>query len=238
MLFLVAISLAVSALAVPLERRAPAGVPAFVTQYAPVVYLYSGDLYRPSDIGAQLANTSPYLNFTPIGNAPSPLTLNNLDGLNNIGGKDVYLTSKADITTRPSWIYGVIPDSTGKTGNAISSAIVVNDHGNGIVDAFYFYFYAFDYGGTYLGFTIGDHVGDWEHNMVRFTNGKPTAVWYSQHSNGEAFTYGATSKYNGGVRVSRTAWEFPMMWTACSLTAPIACCLQRQWYPCQLRYPW
>lgn len=41
---------------------------------------------------------------------------------------------------------------------------------------------------------FGDHVGDWEHNMVRFKNGVPQAVWYSQHAFGEAFTYSAVQK--------------------------------------------
>jgi hypothetical protein len=33
-----------------------------------------------------------------------------------------------------------------------------------------------------------------EHNMVRFSNGVPQVLWYSQHASGEAFTYGATEK--------------------------------------------
>lgn len=40
----------------------------------------------------------------------------------------------------------------------------------------------------------GDHVGDWEHNMIRFKAGKPQAIWYSQHSYGQAFTYSAVEK--------------------------------------------
>lgn len=195
------LALAASAIASDLERRAPTGVPSYVTQYAPIVYLFSGDPYRPSDIGAQLTNTQPDLNSTPITNGPSPLTLNNLNDLNNLGGSNVYLTSKTDVTTNPAYLKGVTPDAIGKTNGAVSCAIVVNDHGNGNVDAFYFYFYAFNFGGVYVGLTIGDHVGDWEHNMIRFANGNPTAIWYSQHSNGEAFTYGAAQKYNGGVRV-------------------------------------
>lgn len=30
--------------------------------------------------------------------------------------------------------------------------------------------------------------------MIRFENGTPKALWYSQHSNGQAFTYEATEK--------------------------------------------
>lgn len=36
--------------------------------------------------------------------------------------------------------------------------------------------------------------------MVRFQDGQPTAVWYSQHANGEAFTYDTVDKYNGSGR--------------------------------------
>jgi len=36
--------------------------------------------------------------------------------------------------------------------------------------------------------------------MVRFENGTPTAVWYSQHNNGEAFKYPILEK--NGLRVS------------------------------------
>lgn len=76
---------------------------------------------------------------------------------------------------------------------------------SGFVDVFYMYFYAFNYG-TFLSLTndsdpsiidpfpIGNHVGDWEHNMIRFVNGTPQAVWYSQHDNGEAFTYDCLEK--------------------------------------------
>jgi len=207
------VQVALTAPAQSLERQAPT-VPPFVLEYgknrnlefkfwtltltgcaAPVVWLQSQDLYLPSDIGAQIIHTKPEENYTPLNGAPSPLTLNNLDSLNSLGGASVYLTSLDDITKNPSWFKGVTPDGSGKTNGAVSSAIIVNDHGSGFVDAFYFYFYAYNEGNTVLGQEFGDHVGDWEHNMIRFSNGIPQAVWYSQHSNGEAFTYECVEKH-------------------------------------------
>ena len=41
-----------------------------------------------------------------------------------------------------------------------------------------------------------------EHNMVRFVNGVPKYVWYSQHANGEAFKYEVVKKDKSGFRVS------------------------------------
>lgn len=194
-------AIAALASAAPQKRQAPSGVPSYVVQYAPVVRLYSSENYLPSDLGAQLTNTYPALNFTAIPDAAGSLTLDNLNSMNsNDGGDDVYLTSQDDPDDNPAWLLGVEPDSSGKTNEAVSCAIIVNDHGNGLVDAFYMYFYAFNYGGEYFGYTIGDHVGDWEHNMIRFSNGVPQAVWYSQHNNGEAFKYDVTLK--SGIRVS------------------------------------
>jgi hypothetical protein len=50
-----------------------------------------------------------------------------------------------------------------------------------VVDAFYMYFYAFNLGNMVLGQILGNHVGDWEHTMVRFQDEKPVSVWFSQH---------------------------------------------------------
>lgn len=185
----------------PILERQTTAVPDYVSTYAPVVWLYSGENYFPSDIGAQLVPTKPEINFTVIEGYENPLTLNNLNSLNNYGtgGTDVYLTSVDDITTNPAWLNGVKPDSTGKTDGATSVAIIVNDHGEGLVDAFYMYFYAFNWGGVLLDIQEVDlHVGDWEHNMIRFQNGTPIQVWFSQHGFGEAFTYDCLEKQ--GVR--------------------------------------
>ena len=77
----------------------------------------------------------------------------------------------------------------------------------------------FNWGGTFLAQDVDDHVGDWyvhdpervslesperltlhrEHNMIRFSNGVPTQMWFSQHEDGEAFTYDCLEKQ--GIRV-------------------------------------
>lgn len=111
---------------------------------APVVYLHSTEVYFPSDIGAQVANTQPEINYQVVPGAPNPLTLNNLDSLNALGGNSIYLNSIDDTTSnpQPQWLKGVVPDSNGKTNDAVSCTIIVNDYQNGTVDAYYMYFYA------------------------------------------------------------------------------------------------
>jgi len=157
---------------------------------APLVYLDQNELYLPSDLQAQLNNTYPTLNYTalPKAEVPSPLLLSDLEQLNILGNCmqfdtcPIYLTSKDNITANPPWLYGILPDPvTGQTVDAKSCAIIVNDHGGGLIDAYYMYFYAFNLGETVLGQVLGDHVGDWEHSMVRFQNGTPISVWLSQH---------------------------------------------------------
>lgn len=171
-----------------------AGVPQYVLDYAPLVWLDVAEAYFPSDMYAQIENTHPEINFNSIENPPSPLTLHNLDTLNNFGNGTVFLTSNIDVTTAPKWLEGVVPDYRGETRGAISCAIIVNDHGAGDVDAFYMYFYAYNLGNTVFFRELGDHIGDWEHNMIRFRNGTPEAIWYSQHGNGQAFTYNSVEK--------------------------------------------
>ena len=129
---------------------------------APLVHLHSEDAWRPSDIMNQLTHTYPTINFTKVAGAPSPLTLDNLNQLNKLGGSEIYLTSKGDFTKGPKWLHGVTPDAQGKTRGATSSAIVVHRKPEGVVDAFYFYFYAYNEGNTIPnGQELGDHVGDW-----------------------------------------------------------------------------
>ncbi|CAI7632661.1 hypothetical protein N7533_000857 [Penicillium manginii] len=173
-----------------------ATIPQYVYDYAPVIWLHSQDPYRPSDLQQQLDHTTPQVNWTTIASAPLPLTLDNLDQLNDLGNTSVYLTSHEgiDASPEPAWFRGITPDKQGRLTDGSGSVIVMVDHGSGNVDAFYFYFYAYNKGDKVLGLEFGDHMGDWEHNMIRFSNGAPQAIWYSQHASGQAFTYKAVEK--------------------------------------------
>ncbi|KAG5956881.1 hypothetical protein E4U57_002252 [Claviceps arundinis] len=184
-------------------------VPDFVTKYAPLVWLHSLDPFRPSDLLTHVRHTTPTIDQVPVPNLPS-LTLDNLALLNGLNGT-VALASKDDVTTLPSWLMGDVPDETGRTANATACVVILVDKGQHEVDAFYFYFYSYDRGAnltqvveplnrlvedTQHGVPFGDHVGDWqvllilaEHNMVRFHQGKPTGIYYSQHEDGAAYSW-------------------------------------------------
>ena len=161
---------------------------------APLIWLDSGDSYFPSPVDGFLNYTTPKVNNVTVVDAPSPLTLSNLADLNSKGGTNVALCSNDDFTKYPPWLNGSKPDGSHKTAGDPSAAIIVNDKGNNTVIAFYMYFYNFNQGNDVLGTPAGNHLGDWEHNAIWFKDGKPQSVWYSQHSDGEAFTYSATQK--------------------------------------------
>ncbi|KAI0640082.1 hypothetical protein C8Q77DRAFT_1045467 [Trametes polyzona] len=171
-----------------LVKRDP--VPSFVLQNAPVSHLWSKEQWWPSDVAEHLTHVVPQVNFTAV--APA-VTLEDLSSL----GSDVFLTSKDDVTKQPAWITSEVgkPDASGKS--AAPATIVLVEKDGGVLDAFFFYFYSFDHGGKVLDIEFGDHVGDWEHSMVRFVDGAPTAVYLSAHSGGSAYTFAATEKTNG-----------------------------------------
>ena len=77
------------------------------------------------------------------------------------------------------------------------------DKGHGILDAFWFYFYSYNLGTTVLNIRFGNHIGDWEHSLIRFYNGVPKAIFFSAHSGGTAYTYNAVEKGKGPGREGR-----------------------------------
>ena len=199
-------------------------IPQYVLDYAPLVHLYSEEQFWPCDIKDHLLHVTPELDYTPIEGLP-PLNLSNLDQLNRFEkGRDVFLTSNDNVEDRPEWLGGQvnIPDdytddsknhgsdsqatsprfrTLGRGGHSDAPAVLVTiNKGDGIVDAFWFFFYSYNLGNVVFNVRFGNHIGDWEHTLVRFQHGKPKIVFVSEHFFGSAYSYSAVEKI--GKRVS------------------------------------
>jgi hypothetical protein len=111
-------------------------LPSYVTQFAPLSYLYSDEVYNPADVATHLTHVQPEVNMSATA---SSVTFSSIGSLSS----SVYLTSMDDIEKLPSWLNGVKPDSTGST--SAPATIVAVQKSGGIVDAFYFYFYSYDH---------------------------------------------------------------------------------------------
>ena len=121
---------------------------------------------------------------------------------------------------------------SGKGGRSNAPALLITvDKGEGIIDAFWFYFYSFNQGNRVLNIRFGNHVGDWEHSMVRFQHGKPKALFLSQHTFGGAYSYEAVEKI--GKRVSTFASRI-----ATKANDRTACVIFRHWLPRHVCHTW
>lgn len=279
-------------------------IPDFVLKNAPLIHLYSGENFWPSDIAEHVQHMTPFVDKAPVDSAES-LSLNNLHHLNGVPGM-VYLTSKEDVEQRPEWLSNHVgkpepfeeiegeddeisssdvdqeqisgiegttwwnvdmdhplhrisdprerlfepqdmlsklkrrvllsgnpsqkpfppppstpghkPDANGYS--AAPAVLVLVDKGSGILDAFWFFFYSYNLGQTVLKMRFGNHVGDWEHCMVRFENGVPRAMFLSEHEGGQAYAWAALEKKQvnvtinvGGENVTELA-ERPVIYSA------------------------
>ncbi|KAL8788189.1 MAG: hypothetical protein Q9213_001828 [Squamulea squamosa] len=231
----------------------PEDIPDYVLDFAPLVHLHSGEKFWPCDIAEHLDHVTPCLNYTPMSANSISLNLTNLDKLNKYThGRFVYLTSNDNVEERPGWLegeknipidpgefYKVAHDSRnqqplrnngaeemhGGRSDAPAVLVVVNK-GHGIVDAFWFFFYSYNLGNLVFNIRFGNHVGDWEHCLVRFIDGKPKYVFVSEHYFGQAYTYSAVEKL--GKRVS----EEPPPYKQHSLIMLEACHLLRYRHAC------
>ena len=75
------------------------------------------------------------------------------------------------------------------------AVLVVVEKPNNITDAFWFFFYSFNLGNTVLNVRFGNHVGDWEHTLIRFQHGKPIEAFLSEHNFGSSYTFNALEKH-------------------------------------------
>lgn len=180
------------------ERTLEQGhIPQYVIDYAPLVHLYSEERYLPYDIGEYVTNF--HVTFENGSVYPGTESNMNLEKLSKLKHScDLYLTSNSDFDKDPDWITGVKNKPSlinGEIKNAPATLIVV-DKGFGWVDAYWFYFYSFNLGPFVMGQgPYGNHVGDWEHSLVRFYKGEPVIVWMSAHGGGGAFYYHNLEKY-------------------------------------------
>lgn len=195
-------------------------IPEYVIRYAPVVHLYSEEKYLPYDVNEYVPKF--YLKYGNGSNVTTeqdlPLNLSHLAAFAPRGddNEPVFMTSLDDFSTDPDWITGQenkINYETGEIKNASATLIVV-DKGNGWVDSYWFYFYAFNLGPFVMGKgPYGNHVGDWEHSLVRFYKGKPVILWMSAHSGGNGYKFNAVEKYDRESKVSRS-FERPVIFSA------------------------
>ncbi|KAH3661615.1 hypothetical protein OGAPHI_006463 [Ogataea philodendri] len=180
----------------PHERTLkPGEIPAFVIDYAPMVYLYSEERYMPYNIEEFVTHFHAELeNGTRLDQFGDSLKITDLEALQQFQSHEnpVYFMSNEDFDTDPEWITGRKNRPNFYTGELknVPATLIVVDKGNGWVDAYWFYFYSFNEGPYVMGTgPFGDHVGDWEHSLVRFYNGEPVIVWMSAHGGGGAYFY-------------------------------------------------
>lgn len=125
-------------------------------------------------------------------------------GIDNLRPEDILEDDRIKEELRKR--YGGQPirlESTTGGHSEAPAVLLVMDKGNGIVDAFWFYFYSFNLGNVVFNVRFGNHVGDWEHCLVRFHHGKPKALFFSAHSAGEAYSYEAIEKIGQRVSLQR-----------------------------------
>lgn len=176
----------------------PGEIPDYVIKYAPLVHLYSEERYFPYDVKKFVTNF--HVTWRNGSIYPGTEKNMNLDKLANLpNSTDLFLTANSDFDSDPEWITGLKNKPSlinGEIKDAPATLIVV-DKGNGWVDAFWFYFYSFNLGPYVMGQgPYGNHVGDWEHSLVRYYKGEPVIVWMSAHSGGGGYYYDNLEKYS------------------------------------------
>lgn len=210
----------------PASAQEKKPVPQFVLDHAPLVHLFSEEIYWPSDIAEHLRHTSPTVEYDFVEGELAHPTTANLAELNSADGDigwNTYLQSNDNILDMPEWLtseYGIpfmdeqhIDDASveaGKYKNNFTSGgrssapavLMVVDKGNGVVDAMWHFFYSYNLGNGVFGIRFGNHVGDWEHTVVRFHNGTPVEMFLSEHAGGASYTFRAMEKDASGQRVS------------------------------------
>ncbi|CAK7212400.1 Vacuolar protein sorting-associated protein 62 [Sporothrix curviconia] len=115
----------------------------------------------------------------------------------------------ADAGNNNDQVHGYKPDESGYS--KAPAVLVMVDKGSGILDAFWFFFYSYNLGQTVLKVRYGNHVGDWEHCMIRFENGVPRALFLSEHAGGQAYAWQALEKFKNATATAPAAAEADLL---------------------------
>jgi hypothetical protein len=174
-------------------------IPQFVFDYAPYCWLYSYEDYWPSLMQTHIEHTTPYLDFIKL---DEDVDVDNLDKLNKYDYHHTFLTSNEDPEGYPDFMGSMdnIPDDSGYS--KAPAILIVVDKG-AYVDAFWFFWYSFNLGNQVLGVRFGNHIGDWEHTMMRFhkRTGKPTQIFFSEHEWGAGYEWQDCEQEGDRVRL-------------------------------------
>ena len=95
----------------------------------------------------------------------------------------------------PSSPSNPFPNPSAFARSAAPAFLITIPKPDGVLDAFWFFFYSFNRAPRVLGLQFGNHIGDWEHTLVRFRNGTPESVACSEHFFGSAYEFAALEKY-------------------------------------------
>lgn len=171
-------------------------IPSYVVDHSPWTYLYSEERYLPGSIEDYLSN---FMMSTKTRNVTAPISPSNLTSIARSWdtSRNKYLTCREQWHNDPEWLRGRSPRAEDGWVDAPATLIVV-EKPNGVTDAFWFYFYPFNLGPFVMGRgPFGNHLGDWEHSLIRFKDGKPILVWMSAHGGGTAYAWDALEQHWG-----------------------------------------
>jgi len=149
---------------------------------APLVMLDEREVNYPVDFGefVRMYTRPQDGQGKPIILSGGTCSLDNIDEANeadSAGGMNTFLTSiQPKYVMPPLWTKGVKPTAPGDPSKDSAwmrtGAVIVNEKGDGVLDAFYFYFFPWHVGPTVKGQVVGIHIGDWyiENPLTTRTN--------------------------------------------------------------------
>jgi len=167
-----------------------------------MLWLNEEEKYWPGDPLEHLRNTIPQNKDGSKVDVP-PEIFGKWECLNlpNVNHPDVFLCLNEDprVNARIEKLMATHgkPDPITKKSDSTCWIIAVDktkEVGEGTLDVFYFYFYPYNLGNTVAFTAFGNHVGDWEHSMVRFKHGEPIALHLSAHVDGHSWAWKTVEK--------------------------------------------